>query len=224
MTIVRSSGTAIWIRLLQMLVLLGAVLAIGVRSNVVAGEPAVLFDGKSFDGWEGDTQRTWRIENGAIAGGSLDVQVPRNEFLCTRREFGNFELRLKYKLEGTEGFVNGGVQIRSRRIPNHHEMIGFQADLGMGFDGALYDESRRNRVLAGPTPETLAAVLKKDDWNEYRIRCEGQRIQLWLNGVQTVDYTESDASIPADGVIGLQIHGGAKSVVRYQDIVVEVLP
>src|SRR4051794_21101337 len=72
-----------------------------------------LFDGKTFAGWQGDTNHTWRVENGAFVGGSLERTVPRNEFLSTTRSFTNFVLRLRCKLAGTEGFVNGGVQIRS---------------------------------------------------------------------------------------------------------------
>ena len=60
--------------------------------------PVALADGMSFAGWEGDTMKTWRIQDGAFVGGSLDEKVPHNEFLCTTREFGNFELRLKFKL------------------------------------------------------------------------------------------------------------------------------
>ena len=56
------------------------------------------------------------------------------------------------------------------------------------------------------------------DWNEYRIRCEGKHIQLWVNGFQTVDYTEPDDAIEQTGVIGLQIHGGAPSEAWYRDI------
>ncbi|MFM8932306.1 MAG: DUF1080 domain-containing protein, partial [Gemmataceae bacterium] len=190
---------------------------------VTWAQPARLFDGKTLAGWEGDTKTTWRIEEGAIVGGSLDKTVPRNEFLCTSEPLKDFELRLKYKLVGTEGFVNGGVQIRSKRVPNHHEMVGYQADLGAGFDGALYDESRRNKMLAQPRKELLDKILKKDDWNEYRIRCEGPRIQLWLNGTQTVDYTEKDPAIPLEGIIGLQIHGNCKAVVRFKDIDLEKL-
>ena len=206
---------------IQALIILVAALAV---SNARAGEPKPLFDGKTFADWEGDTAKTWRIEDGAITGGSLETTIPRNEFLCTTKAYQNFDLRLKYKLVGTEGFVNGGVQVRSSRIPKHHEVIGYQADLGMGFDGALYDESRRNKVLAGPTKEALAKILKKNDWNDYRIRCEGRRIQLWLNGTRTVDFTENDPKIPLTGVIGLQIHGGAKAVVKYKDITIEELP
>lgn len=200
------------------------VLTMGVATTAHGAEPRSLFDGKSFEGWEGDTTKTWRIENGAITGGSLEVTVPRNEFLCTKREFANFDLRLKYKLVGTEGFVNGGVQFRSKRIPNHHEVTGYQADIGMGYDGALYDESRRNRMLAQPSKEVLEKSLKKNEWNDYRIRCEGKRIEIWLNGTQTINYVEDDAAIPLTGLIGLQIHGGCKAVVQFKDILIEELP
>ncbi|HEX6985211.1 MAG TPA: DUF1080 domain-containing protein [Planctomycetaceae bacterium] len=204
-------------------VTLGTVLLLGVAASSFAAEPRPLFDGKSLAGWEGDTAKTWRVEDGAIVGGSLDETVPRNEFLATTREFGDFELTLKYKLVGTEGFVNGGVQFRSRRIPDHHEMIGYQADLGMGHDGALYDESRRKRFLARPSDEVLNRALRKEDWNEYRIRAEGPRVRLWLNGVPTVDYTETDPDIPRAGLIALQIHGGCKAVVRFKDVRIEEL-
>ena len=55
-------------------------------------------------------------------------------------------------------------------------------------------------------------------WNTYRIRAEGKRIQLWLNDIQTVDYIEEDPNIDTAGIIAVQIHGGAKSIVRYKDL------
>ena len=179
-----------------------------------------LFDGKTFDGWEGNL-KSFRIADGAIVGGTLKNRIPRNEFLCTTREYSDFELRLKVKL--TDGKGNAGIQIRSRRIPNHHEMIGYQADMAKGIWGALYDESRRRKVLARPDAKALAKVLKPDGWNDYVMRCEGRRIRFWLNGYQTVDYTEPDAGIPQTGLIGLQIHGGAPSEVWYKDITITVL-
>ncbi len=186
--------------------------------------PIALSDGKSFAGWEGDIGKTWRIEDGAFVGGSLAEKVPHNEFLCTTREFGNFELRLKFKLVGKSGQVNAGVQFRSARIPNHFEVIGFQADLGDGYWGALYDESRRKKVLAAPDKDAVLKVLKLDDWNDYTIRCEGPHIQLWINGLKTVDYTETEAGIAEKGVIAVQIHGGGAAEASYKDIVIEELP
>jgi hypothetical protein len=184
-----------------------------------------LFDGRTFAGWEGDTKKTWRIENGALVGGSLTETVPRNDFLCTTRSFGNFVLRLKYKLAGTEGFINGGVQFRSQRLADPaHEMIGYQADIGAKYWGSLYDESRRNKVLAAPDQNEVLGIVKLNDWNDYEIRAEGRRIQLFLNGRQTVDYTEPDDTLPQSGLIGLQVHGGGKVEVSYKDITIEELP
>lgn len=188
-------------------------------------EPFALFDGQSFAGWEGNTDTAWRIEDGALVAGGLEVRQEKNDFLATEREFANFDLSLKWKLEGTEGFVNGGVQFRSKRIPQHHEMIGYQADLGAGYDGALYDESRRRKMLAQPTPEVLAKATKPlGEWNDYRIRAEGPRIQIWLNGVPTVDYTETEPGIEMNGSIAVQIHGNATLKVAYKDLVIEELP
>lgn len=193
-------------------------------STLAHAGPMPLFDGKTFDGWEGDTGSVWRIEDGALVAGSLDKKQEKNNFLATTRKFGDFELTLKWKLEGTEGFVNGGVQFRTERIPDHHEVSGYQADLGKGYDGALYDESRRKKMLAQPSPEVLAKAQKPlGEWNDYRIRAQGSRIQIWLNGVQTVDYTEAEPGIAATGIIAVQIHGNATSIVRYKDLMIEEL-
>ncbi len=193
-------------------------------SPACRAEPKPLFDGKSFAGWDGDTRDTWRIEDGVIVGGSLEKTVPRNEFLCTTATFTDFELKVKFKLLGDRARANAGVQFRTKRIPDNHEVIGYQADVGQQYWGALYDESRRNRILARPDGELIARLVKPEDWNEYTIRCEGPRIRLWLNGTLTVDYTEGDEKIPRTGIIGLQIHGGAKAQVFYKDIRIEELP
>src|SRR5437868_4135264 len=65
-----------------------------------------LFDGQSLAGWEGDTN-VWRVRDGVIVGGSM-AGNPQNEFLTTTRGYTNFDLRLEYKLTGTEGFINSG--------------------------------------------------------------------------------------------------------------------
>jgi hypothetical protein len=188
------------------------------------GKQVPLFDGQRFEGWEGDTERAWRTASGALVGGKLTETVPHNEFLCTTREFGNFDLRLKVKLTGT-GFVNGGIQFRSQRCKSPaYEMTGYQADMGEGYWGSLYDESRRNKTLAHTHAAIISRVMKPGDWNDYVIRCEDRHIRLWLNGVLTVDYTEQDASIPLTGLIGLQIHGGGKAEASYRDIAIEELP
>lgn len=193
-----------------------------IPASLLAADPKPLFDGKTLAGWEGD-EKTWRVEDGAIVGGSLDVVVPRNEFLCTTKSYGDFELTLKFKLLGDKEKANGGVQFRTKRIPKHHEVSGYQADIGQGYWGALYDESRRNKVLAGPSKDDVEKLVKRDDWNEYKIRAEGPWIRLWLNGTPTVNYIEKEEKIESTGIIGLQVHGGGKTKVLYKDIAIEEL-
>lgn len=182
-----------------------------------------LFDGKSLAGWEGNLEQ-FRVVDGAIVAGSLSKEIPRNEFLCTKETFGDFELRVEVTLEG-EG-DNAGIQFRSERIPNHHEVKGYQCDMGSAFGrkiwGALYDESRRRRILAEPDQDELLAKLRNDAWNEFTIRCEGPRVRIWLNGLQTVDYTETE-EVARSGLIGLQIHGGKPAVARYRNLLLKRL-
>jgi len=184
-----------------------------------------LFDGKSFKGWEGDTLNIWRIENAALIGGFLDKDVPRNDFICTTRSYANFILKLKIKLTGNKGFINSGVQFRSKRLKDPaHEMTGYQADFGENYWGTLYDESRRNKTIAGQDAKITQQLIKLNDWNDYELRAENRRIRIYINGKQTTDYTEPDLTIPQSGLIGLQIHGGGAAQVAFKDIYIQELP
>ncbi len=174
-----------------------------------------LYDGKTFNGWHGNRE-IFRIEDGEIVAGSLTEKVKQNEFLRSDKEYEDFELILEFKLLGEK--TNAGVQIRTAEIPDDHEVSGFQADLGTGYWGCLYDESRRRKILAGPPKEIRDLPVRMNDWNTYRIRCEGPRIQLWINGVQTVDYVEQDPQIPLKGIIALQIHGNLVNQVHYRNV------
>lgn len=177
-----------------------------------------LFDGKTFNGWEGDTVSTWRIINEALVGGSLTQTVPHNEFIATTESFGDFELTLEFKITGT-GFVNAGVQFHSERSKNPvYEMIGYQADLGDGYWASLYDESRRDLTIVQPDSAMIKKILKPNTWNSFKIKSVGRRIRIWLNGIQTVDYSEPDEKIIHTGKIALQVHGGGKALAAYRNI------
>jgi hypothetical protein len=207
--------------------LLACPTALGQAPAKQKAEPTqlLLCDGKTFHGWEGDTQATWRVEDAAFVGGSLTTKVPRNEFLTSTQRATNFILKLEFKLLGSEGFINGGVQFRSERATQpDNEMIGYQADIGDGWWGALYDESRRNRPLITPKPEDAERAVRKQDWNTYLIRCEGPRIRTYINDVPMIDYTEMNPAIPLHGLIGLQIHGDGKALIHYRNITLQHLP
>jgi len=220
--------------------MISILIGIGLACGVCFGQDSQetdLFDG-TFNGWEGDTENTWRIEDGAFVAGSMEKAAPQNEFLTTNDSYSDFDLRLKFKTTGTEK-INCGIQFRSQRlrlrIKNEDgsyssgytaEVIGFQADIGENVHGRLYDEHRRNKFLTEEDEETRKAVeaaVPEDGWQTYRILAVGNRIQLWLNGVQTVDYTETDDSIWTKGAIGLQIHGQMIGTVSYKDIVINDL-
>ncbi|MFN5870898.1 MAG: DUF1080 domain-containing protein, partial [Akkermansiaceae bacterium] len=113
--------------------------------------------------------------------------------------------------------------IRSAR-EKERSMKGYQVDGGIGYWGDLYDEHRRAKLCAPLDAAALKAVVKDWDWNEYRVLCEGTRIQVWINGVQVTDFTEKDAKIPADGFLGLQAHSGGKFLVQIKDVLMKELP
>ncbi|MEM0897935.1 MAG: beta-propeller fold lactonase family protein [Verrucomicrobiota bacterium] len=177
-----------------------------------------IFDGKSMDGWKGEA--AWfRVEDGAIVAGNLDKKIPNNFFLASANEYGDFELRFQAKYVGTS---NAGVQLRSQRIPNDHEMIGYQCDIGNTRRGPvwgkIYDESRRRRFLTMGSDPVVEANVNEGDWNDITVLAEGPRVRTWVNGMLTADYTEGDPDIVPKGRFGLQIHGGPPAECWYRDI------
>jgi hypothetical protein len=80
-------------RLLMMVMVLSLIITGLLHAQEKTEEGFVpLFDGKTFTGWEGDLS-IFRIENGEVVAGSLETPIPRNEFLCTRRQYGDFVCR-----------------------------------------------------------------------------------------------------------------------------------
>ena len=195
------------------------VLPLNPRTVIDPNQLEPMFDGKTFDGWEGNLD-WFRIEDGMIIAGSLEQNIPNNEFLCSTARYEDFEMYLEAKLTG-EG-DNAGVQFRSDRIPNHHEVIGYQADMGsIGSNliwGALYDESRRRKMLQLPDADRMSYLVDPHDWNTISVRCQGNRVQIWINGHRTVDYEETESGIARSGVIGLQIHSGPPTEASYRNI------
>ena len=194
-----------------------------------AAEPAwgkPLFDGKTFEGWEfrsEDNKKAFRIEDGAIVGGSMTEKLPRTEYIVTAKEYGDFTVRLQAKCIGKT--ANGGVQIRSFRSPKDggspHEMIGYQADMTSTdqYWGSLYEGGRRKSwFVAEADKELVKSLFRANEWNDVEIVCKGDNIKIILNGKLTVDYTEKDADIPRKGFIGLQVHDNGPHECWYRNI------
>jgi hypothetical protein len=131
-------------------------------------------------------------------------------WLVTTEEYGDFLLRLKFRWHAG----NSGVQFRSWIEEGH--MHGYQADIDptvKAMTGALYDE-REEGTLAPASPEAEAA-LKKDDWNTYEVSAIGNHIQLFINGVRSVDARHGRTP---RGIIALQVHSGGPVHIDFADV------
>jgi prenyltransferase beta subunit/predicted esterase len=190
---------------------------LGVPTVVETAGLTPLVNGKGLIGWEGDMQ-LWSNKDGMLVGHSPGLD--HNEFLSSTRPYGDFLLSLYFRM--IDGKGNSGVQFRSVRIP-HHEMSGYQADIGEGYWGCLYDESRRNKVLVPAQDEALKA-LNKTDWNHYVVSATGGKIVLAINGKRSVEYHEPDAAIARSGLLAVQIHAGGPMEVQYKDVMIQPLP
>jgi len=204
--------------------LLGLVVALGLCSwPSLRAEPVSLFDGETLEGWAYDP-KVWRVEDGVIAGGSATEKLARNSFVSTEGRFSNFELLLTIRCSGdpATGLINSGIQVRSEVVGD--SMVGYQVDCGVGWFGKIYDEHRRNRVIAGPIDQgALDAAVDPFGWNRYRILAEGGRIRVWINDVAVTDFTEEHPDIAQDGHIGIQVHSGGACLVEFKDISIREL-
>jgi len=195
----------------------------------LAGAPVVasaapvfrpLFNRRNLDDFIVDTPGLWRVERGGTIVG-VSPGLKYNDFLRTRRQYSDFILKAAFRMVDSSGKGNSGIQFRSKPMPDSHEVIGYQADMGQDYWGCLYDESRRKKVLAGPAPGKLK--IDRGGWNRYVITARGPHITLELNELKTVDYTETESGIEGSGFIALQLHGGPPLEMHFKDLTIAEL-
>ncbi|WP_460915630.1 3-keto-disaccharide hydrolase [Spirosoma areae] len=184
-----------------------------------------LFDGKTLTGWktvDPAHANLWVVKDSVIWSGDGLKKIPENTYLHTLKEYGDFEFRCLFRLHGDPktGMINSGIQYRS--VLEGGKIVGYQADIGTGYWGDIYDEHRRGKLVGGDL-STLKRLLKEDGWNSYIIRCKGNRHELYINGVKTADYVEQDRKIPQKGVIAVQIHSGGVAQVEFRDLTISEL-
>lgn len=184
-----------------------------------------LFDGKTLTGWktvDPAHSKLWFVKDSVIRSGDGLNKIPDNTYLHTTKEYGDFEFRCLFRLSGDPktGMINSGIQYRS--ILEGSKIIGYQADIGNGFWGDLYDEHRREKLVSGDL-SILKRILNEDGWNSYIIRCKGNHHELYINGVKTCDYIEKDTKIPQKGVIAVQIHSGGVAQGEFRDLTITEL-
>lgn len=168
-----------------------------------------LFDGKTLDGW---TQRngtaTYRIENAAIVGKTKEGSP--NSFLCTDKEYGNFELKFEVKVDNG---LNSGVQIRSQtRDGPTGRVNGPQVEIAAGgkngtASGYIYGEAAGGWMTPKDKLERHTH-FKNSEWNAFRVLALGPHIKVWINDALISNLThEQKFQTHPKGFIGLQVHG-----------------
>lgn len=185
-----------------------------------------LFDGKTLKGWKVlGGKATFRVEKGMIVGTTSTGGENYNTFLCTEKEYGNFNLEFEFWADEN---LNSGVQFRG--LFSDGLVRGYQFEIDpdrttkytaqpcnmdakgqiipsgkepRSWTGGIYDEKRRgwlNNLTENPEAR---AAFKPNSWNKGRIEAHKDGIRTYINGVlasSMVDY------MTPNGFIGLQVH------------------
>ena len=203
--------------------ILGLVLLAGALT-ATADEPKrePFFNGRDLTGWEGLTAY-WTVRDGALVGASPADGLKFNTFLCSKRKYGDFELKFKVRLTGDLAQANSGVQIRSELKDRDHFVVwGPQCDMGQQYWASLYGEHfgqkevGKGGFMKAADPEVVKKARKPGEFNDYYIRAVGKHVTIKLNGAATVD--DDFANLPPEGIIAFQIHAGPRMEVTFKDM------
>ena len=168
------------------------------------------FNGKNLSNWRGN-EKLWSVDGNEIVGKTKGLS--KNEFLVSEYSVGDFHLKLEVKLVANTG--NSGIQFRSQQTENG--MLGYQADVGPGWWGKLYEEEGR-ALLWDKSGESH---VKNGEWNLYEVRAQGSKIQTWINGQLCVDLDDPKGA--KRGIMALQLHSGGPTEVRFRNVEIKVL-
>ncbi|MCP3915419.1 MAG: DUF1080 domain-containing protein [bacterium] len=179
---------------------------------LAADEADRLFNGTDLGGWHGSAD-CWSVEDGEIVGRTAGLA--RNEFLKSELELADFRLMLEVLL--VDDATNSGIQFRSRELEGG-DVAGYQADIGRGWWGKLYDEHGRGLLTDVDGDQHVV----RGGWNRYEILAVGDHVRTWINGELCSDLVDPDGS--ARGIVALQIHSGGPTEVRFRNFELELDP
>jgi hypothetical protein len=166
------------------LIAAGCLSGLAVAGDSGPGQWQTLFDGQitdAFRGWSSEGMPPgWHVVHGLLVKkGSVDD-------LITRQQFGNFELKLEWKI-GKEG--NSGIFYRGTREYDHIYWSGPEYQL---LDDQNAPDGRSRLTAAGSAYGLYAApagVVKPfGKWNSARIVVQGTHVEHWMNGQLVVSY------------------------------------
>ncbi|WP_410265600.1 DUF1080 domain-containing protein [Cyclobacterium sp.] len=174
-----------------------------------------LFNGEDLSGWIVYGTEKWYVEDGIL----VSESGPDAEYgyLGTEENYKDFELTAQFK-QDQDG--NSGIFFRSTFEGT--KVSGWQVEVAPpGNDtGGIYESYGRGWLIK-PDPEK-DKHLKFGEWNDIKIRVEGDHVTTWLNGVEMVDYTDEKIG-EGEGQLALQIHSGGGLKISWKNIKVKTL-
>lgn len=169
-----------------------------------------MFDGKTLDGWH----NPYDWGDSKVVDGEIHLVAQKKFFLMSDREYHDYEFEAEMHLP--EGKANSGFMVRGQEEKN--KVFGYQCEVDPSdrkWSGGLYDESRRQWLNPLSDQPEVQDALKLTEWNHYRVVCEGNHLQFWVNGQKTTDYFDP---VDLSGKIGLQHHGEKDQLYRFRNI------
>jgi hypothetical protein len=175
-----------------------------------------LFDGKDLSPW--DARAVGEV---TAVDGEIHILSKKNLWLVHQKEFKNFELQVEAKMP-TDGNYNSGIGFR---CVGDQRPKGYQCEVADAKSGMIYAIGKgwvfpKEKADQAEYPKTHANTFKKGEWNQFRIRAEGTRIQIWVNDIQTADIKNEWF---AAGHVALQHHGKG-DVHRFRNVRIRELP
>jgi hypothetical protein len=146
-----------------------------------------IFNGKDLEGWsinKADPKRMssrWEV----TADGELSLKTGPGD-LVSEKQFGNFVLQCECKTLGKA--LNSGIFFRC--IPGQYQN-GYEAQIQNGYKDD--DRARPADFGTGAIYRRIAArkvVSNDNEWFTLTVVAEGRHIATWVNGYQTVDWTD----------------------------------
>ncbi len=193
-------------------VILAAILLL---SFTLSAQKKELFNGKNLEGWTIYGTEKWYVEDGLLVCESGPDEG--YGYLGTKEHYKNFILELEF-LQEADG--NSGVFIRS--TVEGTTVSGWQVEVappGM-HTGGVYESYGRNWLIK-PAPEKEEA-LKMGEWNQMKIKVDGDQLTSWLNGTEMISLTDSIIGA-GEGAVLLQIHDGGGIKVKWRNLILTPL-
>ena len=170
-----------------------------------AGPSIELFNGINLDGWRQAGPGGFSIDNGMLV-----TECGTGLLWYSARQFGNFELKVDWKV--TKKSDNSGVFVRfpAPTVPNDpggdpriaiNQGYEIQIDDEGASDG---DMIHKTGAIYGFQPPARIASKQPGEWNTFLIRLEEQIYNVTLNGEPVITNFKGNRSMR--GHIGLQNH------------------